>query len=773
MSRRSVCTSNPSVSDGEKSGQPVHSGQIGRAREIARLASLITSADATCSTVHVSGEPGVGKTHLVESAVRSAGLNAVWCTADRLGQRQPLEALWRGLGLPGTSEVDLQAAAEAVSAEIGRRLDGGPTALIIDDVHWCDDLSFRLLPRLVNRFGQQPLVLVTAGYRPVGSDAWRLLSTLSSRCPSTELSISPLTPSECVALAGLVLGQQNSRALEACWRTSGGNPRILLTMAETLRGEMIGPDSRLPTVLPLSQIPHLAHITSDCLRLLEYAAVLGDPFDARQLGALAATSFTDVVTILDEAIAVGLLDETHDGFVFRHDVIHDTLAKEVPTSVRAELHRRCARDLTEYGHDPARVAAHLLGTGLSTSDHDWVRTVAERCVTAAPDRVIPLWRHYSDCAEFDGPRDHRRIEVEVQIAVALLSLGRAKEAEEAARTVLDLMGARDARVTSCLAVALMLQGKYEEARSIAASASVAEELQPWERAEQLALAGAAALLMGDVSVATDELDRAEVGAARAGSAVARIRVLISRGHLAHRRGELARARVLLEEAAALCAGDDSRAGHETFAHAMYGLVLADQDNADDADRAFRQGEEFGLSRGSLITTRFSQVCRALSDVDLGRLDRAIPALDRDLAEPDDITELWQSALLARRALAALYCEGPDAAEHWVRCLLERDWYTSDEYGTAWRPRAVAAVKLARGDVEDAVSVLWCAWQEVMAAGLLIDTRLLATELVDASRRTHDPTKAWNVVEAMEELAGRNPDVPSLAVQLLTVRGMVD
>lgn len=543
-------------------------------------------------------------------------------------------------------------------------------------------------------------------------------------------------------------------------------------MAETLRGEMIGPDSRLPTVLPLSQIPHLAHITSDCLRLLEYAAVLGDPFDARQLGALAATSFTDVVTILDEAIAVGLLDETHDGFVFRHDVIHDTLAKEVPTSVRAELHRRCARDLTEYGHDPARVAAHLLGTGLSTSDHDWVRTVAERCVTAAPDRVIPLWRHYSDCAEFDGPRDHRRIEVEVQIAVALLSLGRAKEAEEAARTVLDLMGARDARVTSCLAVALMLQGKYEEARSIAASASVAEELQPWERAEQLALAGAAALLMGDVSVATDELDRAEVGAARAGSAVARIRVLISRGHLAHRRGELARARVLLEEAAALCAGDDSRAGHETFAHAMYGLVLADQDNADDADRAFRQGEEFGLSRGSLITTRFSQVCRALSDVDLGRLDRAIPALDRDLAEPDDITELWQSALLARRALAALYCEGPDAAEHWVRCLLERDWYTSDEYGTAWRPRAVAAVKLARGDVEDAVSVLWCAWQEVMAAGLLIDTRLLATELVDASRRTHDPTKAWNVVEAMEELAGRNPDVPSLAVQLLTVRGMV-
>ena len=61
----------------------------------------------------------------------------------------------------------------------------------------------------------------------------------------------------------------------------------------------------------------------------------------------------------------------------------------------------------------------------------------------------------------------------------------------------------------------------------------------------------------------------------------------------------------------------------------------------------------------------------------------------------------------------------------------------------------------------------------MAAGLLIDTRLLATELVDASRRTHDPTKAWNVVEAMEELAGRNPDVPSLAVQLLTVRGMVD
>jgi DNA-binding NarL/FixJ family response regulator/tetratricopeptide (TPR) repeat protein len=722
--------------------------------------------------VHVVAEPGGGKTALLRASVATADVDVVWCSADQLGQHQSLDALTRGLALSSTpNDGDGAATTDAILTAFRLRLDRGPVALVIDDVHWCDNLTFRLLPRLATEFRDRPLVILTSGHRSLGSESWRLLSSLSSCCPTTEVVLPPLSRTDSAALVRWRLDGQTPGEPEQWWRKSAGNPQLLLLLADVAKVDQGGAVVLPPARVPTRQIPHLARVSPGCLRLLELAAVLGEEIDARQLVALNDIPLAEVLAHLDEAISKDVLEEA-DALRFRHEVVRESLALEVSASIRGELHRRAARDLTETGGDAVRAARHLLSADLSVGAHDWVRAVGDGCVVVDPDRAIALWRHYRASARFTGVRDRRRVEVDIQIALALLSSGRARAAELAAREIFERDGVSSAPLINCLEVALMLQGKYTEARAIAQSAGTADTLHPWERAEQTALAGTAALLEGDATAATGTLDHASGEAAITGSAIARMRVLVARGHLEHRRGELEKARLLLQEAARLCEEEDSRAAHETFMHGLFGLVLADQGRADEAAAAFLHGEESGRACGSTIASRFATVCRALSDTEAGRLEEAIAAIDVLLAAEDQTAPLWQAGLLARRALAALYTEGPDAAEQWLARLTERDWRASEEYGMAWRPRAAAAVRLARGDTDDALSTLWCAWQEIQAAGVLIDTRLLATELVDASRRARDAQKAWVVVDSLEDLASRNQDVRSLEVQVLTVRGML-
>src|SRR5205814_533018 len=107
-----------------------------------------------------------------------------------------------------------------------------PLALMLEDVHWADDESVRLLSVIMRRLASRPiLAVVTAreeelAERPVARDLLRGLSA-----PVT-LTLGPLSRAEIGALVRAVARHDGAGVVDRVWATSEGHPFMAV---ETVR----------------------------------------------------------------------------------------------------------------------------------------------------------------------------------------------------------------------------------------------------------------------------------------------------------------------------------------------------------------------------------------------------------------------------------------------------------------------------------------------------------------------------------------------------------
>ncbi|MEO5874628.1 MAG: ATP-binding protein, partial [Streptosporangiaceae bacterium] len=149
---------------------------LGREREVAALVALIAVGRESGSATLMIGEPGIGKSALLavaRAAARDAGytvLEAVGVEGemhlpfvgvhqllapimgglDGLDQAQR-EALGTALGLSSGRSPDLFLIAEATFALMRLERRRGPVIVLVDDVHWLDPQSHRILAFLAHR----------------------------------------------------------------------------------------------------------------------------------------------------------------------------------------------------------------------------------------------------------------------------------------------------------------------------------------------------------------------------------------------------------------------------------------------------------------------------------------------------------------------------------------------------------------------------------------------------------------------------------------------
>ncbi len=271
---------------------------IGRKTEIAAVEQAIADVrDGASRVLVVVGEPGIGKTALLEAAAEraaAAGLLtlqgraaeherevpfalAVAMFDDHVATMHPkrIEALGPVLGavLPaaagGVAPVPAtDAAAErfryhrALRALIELLARERPTALILDDLHWADDASLEFIQHVLRRPPRAPHLLVLA-LRP-GPLAGALTMPVTG---VVNIHLEPLDDDESLAL---VAGVRDRRARERIARDAGGNPFFLSQLARF-------PDDRLPPCV-LAAVSQEIGLLGDAERvLLEGAAVAGDP----------------------------------------------------------------------------------------------------------------------------------------------------------------------------------------------------------------------------------------------------------------------------------------------------------------------------------------------------------------------------------------------------------------------------------------------------------------------------------------------------------------
>lgn len=365
--------------------EPVGSGAaealVGRAREVALIQDFLAESAEHGGTVLLSGEPGVGKTVLLDTAAESATASGVRVlraagvefeadisfsglhqallplvdTFDRLGPADG-DALRVALGFGSGPAPDRLAVSHAALALLRQVAAVDPLLLVVDDLPWIDRASAAVLEFVARRLTGTRVGFL--GASRTGADSYFDRSDLPGHelQPLDEESAHHLLSTRFPGLAGPV----RQRLLA----TARGNPLALLELPLALSGPQRAALERLPVVLPLNErlqtlfVTRVSVLPQSCRRLLLLAALDGTgSLDVLRAAARRAGEQGGLGDLTpaekDQLVRV---DEGARRLSFRHPLIR---AAVVDASTSAE--RRAAHSLLAHVLDdqPERRAWHL------------------------------------------------------------------------------------------------------------------------------------------------------------------------------------------------------------------------------------------------------------------------------------------------------------------------------------------------------------------------------------------------------------------------------
>lgn len=355
----------------------------------------VTTRLVDLGTVVVTGEPGIGKTSVLDAAV---------ATLTRAGRGTapagpPVGPVCRGAGfatLRWQSLLPLQHAlgtalqagdAVRTAAEARRRVGAG--LLVVDDAHWADEETRQVLVLLVDHVRLLVAVRSTdlVGER-LGAELAAAGAAVQHLQPLPEHAalrmVQALRPDLDVPTTRDVLrrGAGNPLLLRELSRTGGVSPSLRLTLAARLRG--LGPTARSTFSL---------------------LAVVGRPVPLPDLGRARDE--------LDELERTGLVTVREGSATVTHPLLGELCVEQLDGDDRLALHDRAAGLPLRAGER----ARHLLAAGR----HDAGYRLA---LTAAAEATSPGERggHLAVAAECAASAD-RRCELRFEAAEAFLSAG--------------------------------------------------------------------------------------------------------------------------------------------------------------------------------------------------------------------------------------------------------------------------------------------------------------------------------------------------------------
>ncbi len=321
-----------------------------RESELRVLAGAVAQVVATRTgrTVLVTGEPGIGKTSLIQAFLAGLGpdFRVLTGTCDDLRTPRTLGPLTDAFaGTRGPLETALsEGGGDAVYDAVIAELSGSrPTVLVVEDVHWADDATVDVLRYVVRRLPELPVLLVLS-FR---DGAWEyagglspLLATLAGT-PVDRLELQPLTPSAVAVLAG-------PGSAERLYASTGGNPFYL---SEVLAA---GTDD-VPATVTDAVLARVAQLPPATVRAVEQLSVVPSLLEfglaERLLGRLDA---------LVPAEEVQIIDVRDDGVAFRHELARRAVEQQLPAMVRHQLNAAVLDALLANGNgvDVARILHH-------------------------------------------------------------------------------------------------------------------------------------------------------------------------------------------------------------------------------------------------------------------------------------------------------------------------------------------------------------------------------------------------------------------------------
>jgi tetratricopeptide (TPR) repeat protein len=223
----------------------------------------------------------------------------------------------------------------------------GPLLLLVEDVHWADELTLERLAAVAALTQRQPLLLIASTRYENDPTAGPWRSALHA-VPTMGINLVPFSAEEAEHLAKSFAGMADALVRE-CVQRAAGNPLFLEQL-------LLNADEAGQASLPGS-IQSLVHARLDRLdpadkQAVQAAAVLGQRFSLDALRHLIDDPAYDCATL----VAHFLVRPEEGGFLFSHALIHDGVYESLLRARRRQLHARAAQRFES--NDPVLAAEH-------------------------------------------------------------------------------------------------------------------------------------------------------------------------------------------------------------------------------------------------------------------------------------------------------------------------------------------------------------------------------------------------------------------------------
>lgn len=358
---------------------------FGRHRELTQLIGLLNDCTENRAVIAmVSGEAGIGKTHLmlsVERSARDSGGRVIrigfgtQVVSPRSLSEQLLRSLRDELLVSGdvvqldevqqsvfgqwldprrsstdamTSVNDVEHLMELIGTMVTQLCTAGPLLLIAEDCHWAKAQDIELLIDVLDAHATLPIVLVATERRENEVFA-PVLQTRITDVDVLSFTLTPLSRQYALRLVQSLVDDETTQ--QRILERAGGHPLFLTQLA----AYDIAPDAPVPisvVALVQSELDRTPeHARDACLK----AAVLGFNFTLNTLESL----FPEIERM--DLVNNRLFQEKGENLQFSHVLIHEAVYALLNTMEAERLHRLAAQYYKPLS--PVQYAHHALLCG--------------------------------------------------------------------------------------------------------------------------------------------------------------------------------------------------------------------------------------------------------------------------------------------------------------------------------------------------------------------------------------------------------------------------